>query len=305
MKKLFMGFILLFSFQILAGDPKPYKIVVFTDETASTKADQFKTYLQTKPPFSKMGEKLQIELVKLTKEEMDCKNSDPDSPRIITCNNSVLRRKQRDADANISLAFTSNGSGGAGGDIPIASMDFPIQTMFHEMLHTYGLSDEYDYSESERGVYCRSPRSSANIVYFSPRPPYADDPGARTTHARDVPWMGGIPRVHLITDGSALGSKDAANPTPGSQLLGLYRGGSCDSGTTPGWRPYKNSIMKGYEDDTIYPLYEEVIVKNMESSLGRTLNLPPPPEKCLDENFDLKKIEHLHHDVEEAVGHVH
>lgn len=305
MKTIFIFALLMTSLQVFA-DPKPYKIVLLADGDAKEQAEKFKTYLQTKPPFSKMGDKLTLEIVEMTPEEMNCKNDNPNSPRIITCDQGRMRRKQRDADANLALAFTSKATGGTGGNtIPIASKDFPIQTMFHEMLHTFGFSDEYDYSATEKIEYCNRPSSSANIVYFKDVPPYEDDTIAREKHAKDVPWMGGIPRVRLITDGPSLGTKDALPVTPGNQLLGLFRGGQCDSAALPGWRPYNNSIMRGYVDDTIYPLYEEVIVKNMENSLGRTLNLPPPPETCLDQNFDIKKIQHLHQDVEDAVEHVH
>lgn len=304
MKKLFVVALLITSFQALAQF-KPYKIVMFTDGDAKAKAEEFRTYLQTKPPFSKMGDKLTLEVVELTADEMKCGNTIPASPRIITCDTDLLRKKQRKMDAHLSLAFTSKGEGGAGGGIPIASKDYPIQTMFHEMLHTYGLADEYDYSASEKTVYCNSPRSLANVVYFHDTPPYDSDVAAREKHARQVPWMGGIPRVRLITEGSSLGSKDSNFPKKGEQLLGLYRGGSCDSAALPGWRPYADSIMRGYSDDTIYPIYEEVIIKNIEGSLGRNLNLPPPPDKCLDENFDFSKIQHLHNDIEEAVKHVH
>jgi hypothetical protein len=303
MKTLFVIALVMTSFNVFAQF-KPYKIVMFTDADAKAKAEQFKEYLTTKPPFSKMGDKLTLEIVELTPEEMDCKNDNPSAPRIVSCNNKLFRKTQRKMDAHLSLAFTSKAKGGAGGDIPIASNDYPIQTMFHEMLHTYGLADEYDYSASERTVYCDRPRSKANIVYFKDVPPYENDVAARSKHNRDVPWMGGIPQARLITKGTSLGSEDTL-ATPGSQLLGLFRGGSCDSAATPGWRPYGNSIMRGYSDDTIYPLYEEIIVKNIEGSLGRRLQLPPPPQKCLDENFDFTKIQHLHSDIEEAVKHVH
>lgn len=304
MKKLFVIALLMTSYQAFA-QYKPYKIVMFTDGDAKARAEEFKAYLQTKPPFSKMGEKLTLEIVELTADEMNCSNSMPDAPRIVTCNTSLLRKKQRQLDAHFSVAFTSRGDGGAGGDLPVATKSYPIQTMFHEMLHTYGFADEYDYKGAEIGVYCNNPRSSANIVYFKDVPPYESDVAAREKHARDVPWMGGIPRVRMITEGENLGSKDSFAAKKGEQLLGLYRGGQCDSALLPGWRPYNDSIMRGYNDDTIYPLYEEVIVKNIEGSLGRKLNLPPPPQKCLDEDFDFSKIQHLHNDIEEAVKHVH
>lgn len=268
---------------------KPYKIAVITDEESKDRAEEFKSYLLQKPPYNKMAEKLDIKIVTLKKEEMDCKNSNPDAPRIITCNYQKLQDLQSKESANLAVAFTSSGSGGSGGNIPIASKDYPIQTMFHEMLHAYGLDDEYDYSASEKSVYCSSPRNSANLVYFKDKPPYADDPTARKTHKRDVPWMSGIPQTKKITEGSSLGSETKFEKN-GEQTLGLYRGGACSSADLPGWRPYQNSIMKGYIDDTIYPFYEEIIVRNIESSLGRKLNLPPPSVTCLDVMFNYNQI---------------
>lgn len=186
MKNLMLVTLMMGSFSALAAKD-PYKIVILTDSDAKVRADEFKTYLGTKPPFNKMGEKLVIEVVTMTAEDMACANNMPNSPRIIRCDTQKLARAQSRADANFSVAFTSKGSGGAGGGIPIASLDYPIQTMFHEMLHTYGLADEYNYWADEQKVYCKDPKSSGNIAYFKDEPSYADDPAARSRHRADVP----------------------------------------------------------------------------------------------------------------------
>lgn len=304
MKKILMISLILGTFTVVAADEDPYKIVILADADAVARANEFKTYLGTKPPFSKMGAKLEISIVTMTVEDMNCQNNMPNSPRIIRCDTAKLARKQADAGANFSVAFTSKGSGGAGGGIPIASVDYPIQTMFHEMLHTYGLADEYDYSEAEKTVYCNNPRSNANIVYFKDQPSYADDPAARTTHTPDVPWMGGILPANPIISGSSLGSSASAQGPVGAQILGVYRGGSCDSAALPGWRPYGNSIMRGYDDDTIYPLYEEIITKNIEGAVGYKLELPPPAVKCLPPNYNLELVSDLHDHVSDVVNKV-
>lgn len=284
------------------SDDDPYKIVIVTDATAKVKAEEFKTYLQGKPPFSRMGDKLNIEIVEMEADTMNCQNNMPNSPRIIRCNTEAIAREQSRRRANLAMAFTSRGSGGAGGGIPIASMDYPIQTMFHEMLHTFGLADEYDYSEAEQRVYCRNPRSRANIAYFRDVPPYSDDPAARGRHNSDIPWYGGIPSGKLITSGSSLGSPAEESISPGNQTMGLYRGGSCNSASLPGWRPYENSIMKGYRDDTIYPIYEEIIVRNLESAMGGSLDLPPPEVTCLQSDYNVQRVDELHDHVSDAVN---
>ncbi len=280
---------------------KPYKIIIVTDSEAYSKASEFKNYLITKPPFSRMGDSLQIELVSMDAEKMNCKNDHPSSPRIITCNRDLIYKTQSNYDAHLSLAFTSKGSGGAGGDIPVASMDYPIQTMFHEMLHTYGLDDEYDYSKSEQSVYCESPVSSANVVYFKDTPPYKTDSLARSKHAREVHWMGQIPIKQLITSGSDLGSQSLVKMNIGLQPLGLFRGGSCNNEALPGWRPYQSSIMKGYEDDTIYPIYEEAILRNIESAVGRKTTLPPAEHHCVHNKPSIEVIKNLGQEIDSAL----
>lgn len=282
---------------------KPYKIVILTDTEAVTRAGEFRTYLMMKPPYNKMGSHLSIDIVTMTKEEMNCSHSIPASPRIITCDNKKLSSKQASLGANIALAFTSNGSGGSGGSIPVASRDYPIQTMFHEMLHAYGLDDEYAYSTSEQTVYCTDPGASKNMAYFQDIPPYTGDSMARNKHASQIPWYGKIPVAKLIVSGSNLGS-GAERVRAGSQTPGLYRGGSCDSAKLPGWRPYYNSIMRGFDDDTIYPIYEEIIVKNIESSMGRKLNLPPPEKDCPEQSPEIEGLKNFGNTIQDAAGRI-
>lgn len=270
---------------------KPYKIIIVTDPVAAPRAEEFKKYLVTKPPFSRMGELLQIEIVPMEAETMSCVNDMPNAPRIITCNRDSIFKIQSNHNAHLSLAFTSNGSGGAGGDIPIASMDYPIQTMFHEMLHTFGLADEYDYSESEQTVYCNNPVPSPNIVYFKDTPPYENDSLARSKHSNKVHWMGQIPTLQLVTSGTNLGSASLEEINVGLQPLGLFRGGSCNNSTLPGWRPYQSSIMKGYDDDTIYPIYEEAVLRNIETALGRRTPLPPAQANCVHNQPSIQSTE--------------
>jgi hypothetical protein len=272
MKKLLFIVTLTTSFIAQAG---PYKIVAVADEDAVEKAEEFKRYLKTKPPFSRMKDsEFIIEVVTISKTEMNCGNRMAGSPRVIVCNDAMIARAGAQRESNLTIAFTSSATGGSGGPIPKASKDYPIQTMFHEMLHTYSFDDEYTYSESEAEMYCKNPRSRGNGAYFQDTPPYSSDPGARQTHTRDVPWMGGIEVKTLITQGSSLGSKETVQ-APGQQILGLYRGGACDK-KIPSWRPYLNSIMRNFRDDTVYPLYEEIIVQNIETSIGRRLKLEGP-----------------------------
>lgn len=307
MKVILMLTALLGTLSVYAQDT--YDIIMFTDADAKTRAEEFKEYLVQKPPFNKLGEKIKISIVELSAEVMDCKNDTPDSPRIIHCNHQELLRLKAVAKSHLALAFTSKGTGGAGGTIPVASKDYPIQTMFHEMLHAYGFDDEYDYDENEKKVYCDKPANAANIVYFKDTPPYVDDSAARKIHTKDVPWMDRIPVGNSIVSAGSLGSQ-FIKIVKGEQSPGLYRGGSCNSDSTPGWRPYQNSIMKGYDDDTIYPLYEEVILKSIESAMGQKVAKkkkfedPSPPPRCLQHNHEVEMLKGYDEEMKEITKHI-
>lgn len=273
-----------------AEKPKaPYKIIIFADAGARSRATQFKHYLKLKAPYNKMkDEDLEIKVMETPKDTMGCSNSNPDSPRIVTCNTRDLNKIKASEEAHLAMAFTSEGTGGSGGDMPTASPDYPIQTMLHETLHTYGMADEYCYKGGEIKTYCNPPTKKPNSAHFDDTPPYASDSTARSMHAKDVPWMSAIPVDRHITQGSSLGSEPPAKIKKGEQVIGLYRGGTCDEKVdshgkkTQSWRPYPLSIMGGYDDDTVYPLYEDVIVKNIESKLGRKLALKSESEAKKD-----------------------
>ncbi len=298
MKKLIWPLLMISSVSFAA----PYKIVMMTDSGAKDRADEFKKYLLTKPPFNKLDPKeLEFKVVTLSQKELNCGNRNKKSPRVINCDDKKLNTIKAKEEANLAMVFTSAATGASGGDIPKASKTSDVAAMMHEMLHTFGCADEYEYSASEAEVYCSPTRPAPNIAFFKDRPPYKSDSEARVRHAKDVPWMGRIDKVRYITQGSQLGSS-AKSSGEGNQVISLYRGGSCNK-VIPTWRPYPNSIMKGYTDQTIYPFYEEIIVKGMESQLGRKLKFkkvdkPSPveipaecPPEIVQENIqDFSKI---------------
>lgn len=297
----------LFISQGAAAAEGQYKIVVFTDEGAEARANEYKTYLKSKPPFSEMGDKLNIAVIKLTQDEMDC-NKSPTLDRIVTCNESALIRKQSAEGGQLAVAFTSKVTGGgSGGTIPVATKDYPIETMLHEMLHYYGINDEYVYeSQAHIDAYCGvSQRSSwPNSAYFNQAPPYADEAGARAKHAPDVSWMGGIPSSNPILNGGSLGSKPV-HAAKGMQVLGLYKGGTCEK-VVETWRPYNNSIMRsiGYgTDDTIYPYYADIIRKKIESATqgNKIAKASPPPHLNCDHSHGHETVLELNKDVKSAV----
>ncbi len=192
----------LLSFLSLSAIAEPFKIVIIADQGAVTRAGEFQAHLMTQPPFNRMrAEDLQITVRTLSATEaprMNCLSrhtSTEDARRLVTCDQRFLRRIQRDEDASLAVAITSNPSyyGGSGGQIPVGTINLPNHTLIHEMLHTCGVHDEYPYTDpAEQRRYCRGNSRDMNSAFFRDVPPYTSDPQARSRHPRDVPWMARI-----------------------------------------------------------------------------------------------------------------
>ena len=298
--------LLMISSLTWAKDKDPYKLLIVADEDAVKRAQEFKSYLTSKvPPFNKMKpEDLEIEIRTLSSSTLKCSDNTVKDSRgknlhksaLAECDSLQVANMQAKAEAHMAMIFTSKADGGSGGNIPVASTSYPLPTMLHEMLHTYGCADEYEYDKRDSARLCTDEllKTQANIAVFEEKPPYNSDQKARRTHVFDVPWMGDISSSTPIISGSSLGTpaiSDLTKVKKGKQTLGLYRGGYCNEKSSS-WRPYENSIMRGHEDDTIYPLYEKVITKNIESKLGRKLELVdcPPPGNVLPNVPDINNL---------------
>ena len=281
-----MKWAILFSLSLMASAQatrrtEPYKLVIIADENSETRANQFITYLRTQPPFSQIAsEDLQISVTRAPPGAMNCQSPHPEtqeSQRLVTCDQRALRRIQRQQRANFAVAITSVPAyyGGSGGQIPVGTVGAPDSVILHEMLHSYGLEDEYTYrSAAEIRRYCRPGNAGPNIAFFRDVPPYASDPAARVTHASEVPWMGRISADMPITQLPALGSP-SRTVVRGGQQIGLYRGGNCPDAANgkKSWKPLETSIMNGHEDDYVYPIYADVVSASIRRSLGRNPRL--------------------------------
>jgi hypothetical protein len=265
----------LLSLLFAAHATEPYRLVIVTDTESAARAQEYKDYLLRTPPYSQLGDQLDIVISQMSDVDMSCSNDMPDSPRIISCDNSKIQRRRRDLDGHHVVAFTNNGTGGAGGQVAIASLDYPLNTMLHEMLHMYGLADEYCYEGTEVGVYCNPPRTGPNVALIRPEPPYADKANALGKHASRIPWAGDISAPTPITSGTeSLG-------TPGGDYgdsAGLYEGGNCSNKTDMPekvYRPFQNSIMRTLSVTGIQPFYQARILEAMEGATGSRFERRP------------------------------
>lgn len=278
MKKLLLAFLLLSV--VAQADDEPFKILIIADTGAASKATELQAFIRNTPPFNRMRpEDLNISIRTLSAQEnrMNCR-ADASITRNVTCDQGFLHRIQGRERASMAVALTSSPSdyGGSGGQVPVGTINLPLQNFVHEMLHTAGLADEYPYETSdEQRRYCRGSRRKMNLAYFRDIPPYASDAAARSTHQRDVPWMGRILASTPIINGTNLGTNIAQ--TEGSQQIGVYTGGPCpaDRRGRRSWIPYRDSIMRQIDmaDHNVYPLYEQAFIDYIQPRLGRPLRL--------------------------------
>ncbi len=263
----------LISLSAFAQDP--YRLVVVADPESRARAEEYKTYLLSKPPFSQLGAQLDIVITEMSDSDLSCANDMPASPRIISCDRSKLNQRKRQLDGHHVVAFTNNGSGGAGGREAIASIDYPLNTMLHEMLHMYGLADEYCYEGTEVGVYCNPTRLGPNVALIVPNPPYADKGDAMAKHSNRIGWASEIQAPVPVTQGtSTLGSPSGDY----GDSAGLFEGGNCSNNTALAetiYRPYENSIMKTLSVQTIQPFYQARILEAMEAARGSRFETRP------------------------------
>ncbi len=296
-----LGINLLMSLAMAKDDL--YKIVIFSDDGALTEANKFVDQLKQQRPFSYLGDKVVIEVVTLPTEKMDCKDG-VEIKRLITCNDKYLHKMQAEHKANLAAAYTSTAHGGSGGGIPHMSINYgaSLVGLTHEMLHTFGFADEYTYSPEEAKSYCfEKMTGNLNAAYFNDTPPYESDPKAKETHKPQIPWMGYILGSTLITSGTELGTPGSVEtPKPGSQSAGLYPGGNC-SNILKTWRPYEQSLMKAFNDPTIYPVYEDRILEVMNQAGGYQYKRPesiPGPAPC---DYSPTFIERFRKDIQDII----
>jgi hypothetical protein len=263
----------LLSWSAFAQDP--YRLVMVADPESRARAEEYKNYMLSKAPFNQLGGQLEIVITEMSDRDLSCANDMPTSPRIIRCDTSKLNQRKRELGGHHVVAFTNNATGGAGGQQAIASVDYPLNTMLHEMLHMYGLADEYCYTGTEVEEYCNPPRSAPNVAMIVPAPPYANKGEAFAKHGDKIPWSSEIYAPTPITQGTdVLG-------TPAGQYgesAGLYEGGHCTNKaalTEKIYRPYQNSIMKSLSVDSLQPFYQARILEAMEAARGRRFEARP------------------------------
>jgi|GEM_PF-826449 len=258
-----------------------YKITIFTDQTPDNKAQEVIQTFRSTYPFNQY--EIEFEVVSMTTADLNC-NPDPDIDRLLVCDTTRVASDAAERGSDQAFIVSSYEQyGGSGGGIPVISSGSTPRMMLHEYLHSLGLCDEYEYSESEAVRFCQEPPlQNANQAVITPRASYANDGEARSAHREAISWYSHILDSTLITNtsGTQLGT-GAIALTPGARPnsgntpiendtpIGLYRGRTCNNAVPVkvSWHPGGSaSIM----DDLSYGLgrANEVIVQEILESRG-------------------------------------
>ncbi len=289
------------------ADPvDPYKFVIISDHESIPRAEAAVALIKSTYPFSQMGNQVVFEIKEANPKKMNCKGNYLGIDRLISCDASYIFQEAASVGPHRVLVTTSSAVGGAGGTgaangpLAIAGAGYSVPTLLHELLHTYGLADEYEYTESEANTYCKENGHPApNSVSFEPRLSYASDAEARSIHGGQIPWYGDILLSTLITTGSELGS----SPVTGlrkvfsGRVAGLFRGGNCNK-KVPTWKPYfEDNIMKNHNVVDIPPIHAKAIVRAMSAERGADITLlPPPPIESSDARVNQGNSKNIKHD---------
>lgn len=210
---------------------------VLSDAGALASAQHFLTRFIETPPFKQLiqhGAVVVDPTVQVyTASQMTCTGGNSGIARLAQCrihDNTAIRRLKGDAD--LSPIFTGVPDIGAGGaPSPIVSGSFPWTTALHEIVHSFGFSDDYAYTGQEAPLYC-GPSRWSNAASPTLTNDFASEAQALEVCRRQVPWC-----AEAINQGTQVvtqvGSRfKISTPAPAScpdETLGVYLGGSCET----------------------------------------------------------------------------
>jgi hypothetical protein len=245
-----------------------YHIRFIIDDKSQKYSRDFEKMFLNHEAFASIRNRFRIEYIVGDIDKMKCGNNTPESPRIISCDKNYITSLGT-SPVHMTGVFTSRGSGGAGGSLPIMSIDYPLLGMLHEMLHTWGLQDEYTYSKSEADYYCKysSILKAPNTTAFLTLENYTSNANARTHHWNDIPWIRDIQTPITTSSGTVSTTINDSPLMMGTPITsedmepGLYSGSNC-SRKLPSFRAYKiDTVMKTFSSSLIPPIHQKAVLK--------------------------------------------
>jgi|GEM_PF-5835561 len=259
----------LFRAQTAPPPGGPYRMRLVADAGAMNRAAEFTDLFLGHEAFAGIKDGLLLERVEGDLGRMNCRNDVPESPRIIRCDAEYILSLGT-GPAHVTAVFTSRGVGGAGGAMPIASINYPAITMLHELLHTWTLNDEYQYSQSEADFYCSEPSilKGPNNTSLQARDSYESEEEAVRLHGGDIPWLADA-LLPITAPGFAGARKLGTQLSLGDrEKPGLFSGANC-SRKTPSFRPYgPDTIMRTLSADWIPAIHRKAVLAEIAKAAG-------------------------------------
>lgn len=250
--KIFILF-LLFSLPALA---KTYKVKVFAEPGAEEKALEYIQSMREIEPFKQLIERkvMIIDSAPVMVTGINCRGGGYGIPRLAQCDLENVQKGCGSAD--LCPVYTSVPNIGAGNQrFPVVSSSFPWTTMLHEVVHTFGFTDEYAYTKSETGTYCPDKVSWLNghshITRDSGEETYRNKDLAEEACKKNIPWCKrALESGTEVVQKNSEGKYKVGSPLPAScpdVTLGVYSGGSCQAKSPTGtWRPYYCPTVMGF-----------------------------------------------------------
>jgi len=247
---LILPLLMLASTPVHAG---PFTIQVVTEPAARERAQEFIREVSAREPFRQLIAQrgLVIRPQATVIDDLGCRGGYLGITRLAQCE--LSRVSDACAGTDFCPVYTAVPTIGAGNQFnPISSVTFPWTTMLHEMVHSFGFTDEYGYTPTEAPVYCGQ-RDWPNGHWDGDTNQFPSKRSAEAACRRRIPWCAkaiatGTPVTHRRADGSyASGTPTPVTGCPSSDL-GVYLGGSCQNMPGQAWRPYFCPSVMGHPE---------------------------------------------------------
>ena len=243
-----------------------YTVALVIDEESRSRTASIIEEIEKIPPFDSLIKSGQIEFKAVGAEasKLGCKQGKV-IKRLIECNDDYAVRLAQKVNADRVVVISDTATGGAAGSVANigtagwgaklknwTGIDPFSSVVIHELLHTWGFTDEYTYPKNDAKIYCDKDgvagrKSSPNVVVLKDRAPYSSDASAKSIHGPEIPWFGGIKPSTKITTGSNLGTPKEGSFFSKEVVVGLFPAGVCDNSEPPipTWKPTDQiSIME-------------------------------------------------------------
>lgn len=289
----------------------PFKITVISEPGARERAQEFIREVSNLEPFRQLIAQrgLTISRTPVIIQDLNCRGGAFNIVRLAQCDMDRVARPCRDAD--FCPLFTAVPTIGAGYQrTPIASSSYPWTTMLHEMMHSFGFTDDYPYPTADTRTYCpHGPWPNGHTDGDSNS--YRSAAEAQRACVRRISWCqkaidAGTPVVQPQSDGTfAIGSPVPAEGCP-SVKLGVYLGGNCENqNPLSTWRSNYCPNVMGFpligeevcpsqrrhliiqrSPNLLTPYFQEVIFKQVvERKRLRGLVFTPSPAQTAPADF--------------------